>query len=53
MVTRRGSKRETWNETVGRYFNFFKEHLKDMTGYELKDEDLRNELEDAHNYLRE
>ena len=39
-------RRETWNETVGRYFNFFKEHLKDMTGYELKDED-RKELENA------
>ena len=39
-------RRETWNETVGRYFNFFKEHLKDMTGYELEDED-RKELENA------
>ena len=39
-------RRETWNETVGRYFNFFEQHLKDMTGYELKDED-RNELENA------
>ena len=37
-------RRETWNETVGRYFNFFKEHLKDMTGYELEDKD-RKELE--------
>ena len=39
-------RRETWNETVTRYFNFFEEHLKDMTGYKLKDED-RNELENA------
>ena len=39
-------RRETWNETVGRYFNFFEQHLKDMTGYELKDED-RKELENA------
>tara|TARA_A100001515_G_scaffold100105_1_gene80941 strand:- start:929 stop:2845 length:1917 start_codon:yes stop_codon:yes gene_type:complete len=39
-------RRETWNETVGRYFNFFKEHLKDMTGYELEDKD-RKELENA------
>ena len=35
-------RRETWNETVGRYFNFFEEHLKDMTGYKLNKED-RNE----------
>ena len=39
-------RRETWNETVGRYFNFFEEHLKGMTGYKLNKED-RKELENA------
>ena len=27
-------RRETWNETVERYFNFFEEHIKDMTNYD-------------------
>ena len=39
-------RRETWNETVTRYFDFFTDHLKDMTGYKL-DNDLRNDLEIA------
>jgi ribonucleoside-triphosphate reductase len=39
-------RRETWNETVGRYFNFFTDHVKEMTGYEISKE-LRNELEVA------
>jgi ribonucleoside-triphosphate reductase len=39
-------RRETWDETVGRYFNFFKEHLNDLHDYKLTDK-LRNELEDA------
>ena len=39
-------RRETWNETVARYFDFFTEHLKDMTGYEI-DNELRNDLEIA------
>ena len=39
-------RRETWNETVTRYFNFFEQHLKDMTGYKLEKED-RKELENA------
>ena len=39
-------RRETWNETVTRYFDFFTDHLKDMTGYKL-DNDLRNDLEVA------
>jgi len=39
-------RRETWNETVGRYFNFFEQHLKDMTGFKLGKED-RKELENA------
>ncbi len=39
-------RRETWDETVGRYFNFFKDHLNDLHDYKLTDK-LRNELEDA------
>ena len=39
-------RRETWNETVSRYFNFFKDHLKDMCEYDLSDK-TRNELEIA------
>ena len=38
-------RRETWEETVSRYFNFFTEHLKDMHGYNVGD--LRKELEEA------
>ena len=39
-------RRETWNETVTRYFDFFEQHLKDMTGYKLEKED-KEELENA------
>tara|TARA_R100000808_G_scaffold6733_2_gene19789 strand:- start:6637 stop:8571 length:1935 start_codon:yes stop_codon:yes gene_type:complete len=39
-------RRETWNETVGRYFDFFEEHLKDNCSYTIP-EKLRRELEDA------
>ena len=39
-------RRETWNETVSRYFNFFEEHLKETCNYKLKKTE-RNELEDA------
>jgi ribonucleoside-triphosphate reductase len=39
-------RRETWDETVGRYFDFFKDHLNDLHEYKLTDK-LRNELEDA------
>ena len=39
-------RRETWNETVTRYFDFFTEHLKDMCDYTLVSDD-RKELEDA------
>jgi len=38
-------RRETWDETVNRYFNFFESHLKDK-GYELPAE-LRSELQEA------
>lgn len=40
------NRRETWEETVARYFNFFTEHLKENNGYTLEDS-LRNELEEA------
>jgi len=40
------NRRETWNETVGRYFNFFRNHLKENQNYEL-DPVLEKELFDA------
>ncbi len=39
-------RRETWDETVGRYFDFFKEHLDELHGYKLP-KALKEELEDA------
>jgi ribonucleoside-diphosphate reductase alpha chain len=39
-------RRETWDETVGRYFDFFKEHLDELHEYKLTDK-LKNELEEA------
>lgn len=39
-------RRETWSETVGRYFDFFEKHLKENYSYTLT-KDLRNELENA------
>ena len=39
-------RRETWDETVARYFDFFTEHLKDTANLTLTKE-LRNELEQA------
>ncbi len=39
-------RRETWSETVGRYFNFFESHLEEMCGYKL-DSKVKNELEEA------
>ena len=39
-------RRETWDETVGRYFDFFKEHLNDLHEYKLTDK-LKKELEEA------
>ena len=35
------TRRETWEETVDRYFNFFKEHLKEYCNYELKDKEIK------------
>ena len=39
-------RRETWNETVGRYFNFFEEHLEEMHNFKL-DSKTRDELEEG------
>ena len=39
-------RRETWKETVTRYFDFFEEHLQETTGYKLKKAE-REELEKA------
>lgn len=44
-------RRETWPETVGRYFNFFQEHLETECGYTLKKSE-RDELEEAVLSLR-
>ena len=38
------NRRETWDETVSRYFDFFTEHLKDMHDFTLT-ESVRKELE--------
>jgi ribonucleoside-triphosphate reductase len=40
------NRRETWNETVTRYFDFFEKHLKDNNGFTL-DAKTRKTLEDA------
>ena len=39
-------RREVWRETVGRYFDFFKDHLKEMCNYDLPQK-VHSELEDA------
>jgi len=39
-------RRETWPETVGRYFDYMSDHLSKKHSYTLTDE-LRNELEEA------
>jgi len=39
-------RRENWQETVNRYFNFFEKHLKENTKFKLTKK-LRNELEQA------
>ena len=38
------NKRETWNETVSRYFDFFVEHLKENHNHNVSDKE-REELE--------
>jgi len=40
-------RRETWGETVNRFFGFFQEHLKEMCNYDLDNgilEELKNEV---------
>ena len=44
-------RRETWSETVSRYFDFFTEHLKELHDYKLT-KSLREELEGAVLSLR-
>ena len=39
-------RRETWEETIGRYFDFFTEHLEETCEYKLPAK-LRDELEEA------
>ena len=39
-------RRETWPETVGRYFDFFQDHVKETTGYNIKKAE-REELEEG------
>jgi ribonucleoside-triphosphate reductase len=39
-------RRETWNETVSRYFDFFTEHIQETCNYKLKKTE-RDELEEA------
>ena len=33
-------RRDTWGETVNRYFDFFQEHLKEMCDYNLENGEL-------------
>jgi ribonucleoside-diphosphate reductase alpha chain len=40
------NRRENWDETVSRYFNFFEDHLKEKENFIL-DETVRKELEEA------
>ena len=39
-------RRETWSETIERYFSFFEEHLQEMCDYKL-DKKTKEELESA------
>ena len=39
-------RREKWDETIERYFDFFTEHLKDNHNYKMS-KSLREELEEA------
>lgn len=40
------NRRETWDETVARYFNFFTEHLQENNNFKL-DEAVRRNLEES------
>ena len=40
-------RRETWGETVNRYFDFFQDHLKEMCDYKLENgvlEELKRDV---------
>jgi len=37
------NRRETWEETVTRYFDFFTEHLKEQCDYTLTDNNRKRE----------
>ena len=39
-------RRETWDETVARYFDFFTDHMNELHGYKLS-KSLRDQLEQA------
>ena len=43
-------RREKWSETIGRYFDFFKEDLKEKCDYDFSDVE-RKELEESSNLL--
>ncbi len=46
-------RRETWGETVNRYFDFFQEHLKDMCKFDLENgelEELKNRSNESQCY---
>ena len=45
------NRRETWEETVSRYFDFFTEHLDEQCGYKLTDNN-RTMLQDAVSDLK-
>ena len=36
------NRRETWGETVDRYFEFFKSHLKTMCDYDITDDEIED-----------
>jgi len=39
-------RRETWGETIERYFDFFQDHMGEMHGYKIN-KSLKNKLEEA------
>ena len=39
-------RRETWSETIERYFDFFQDHMKEMHGYKIN-KAKKSKLEEA------
>ena len=39
-------RRETWGETIERYFDFFQDHMEEMHGYKIN-KSLKDKLENA------